>query len=87
MLKRTSVRQAVFAVVCVLSLGAYVAAKVDFFANYFRLGPEAYLRKHSVYWAAIAALEGSVSGLWTDFLPETIDDCCRIAPHGHPVHC
>jgi hypothetical protein len=56
MLKRMSVRQAVFAVVCVLFLGVYVAAKVDFFVNYFRLGPEAYLRKHSVYWVAIAAL-------------------------------
>lgn len=32
----------------------YIAAKVDFFTQYFRLGMRQYLREHSVYWAAMA---------------------------------
>jgi hypothetical protein len=34
----------------------YVAAKVDFFRHYGSMSAGAYLREHSVYWAAIAAL-------------------------------
>jgi len=32
----------------------YIAAKVDFFTQYFRLGMRQYLKEHSVYWAAMA---------------------------------
>jgi uncharacterized membrane protein YqhA len=46
----------VLAALAVLFLCTYIAAKVDFFRNYSRLGTGAYLREHSIYWAAIAAI-------------------------------
>lgn len=39
-----------------LFLALYIAAKFDFFTRYFRLGLASYLREHSVYWAAMAAI-------------------------------
>lgn len=33
----------------------YIAAKVHFFTRYDPLGLGAYLREHSIYWAAMAA--------------------------------
>jgi len=41
---------------CVLLVLVYIAAKGDFFTQYFRLGTRSYLREHSIYWAAMAAI-------------------------------
>jgi len=41
---------------CGLLVLTYIAAKVDFFTQYFRLGTREYLREHSIYWLAIAAI-------------------------------
>jgi hypothetical protein len=40
----------------VLFLLAYLLAKIDFFRRYFQLRTGDYLREHSVYWAAMAAI-------------------------------
>jgi hypothetical protein len=45
----------------------YIAAKIHFFTRYDPLGVGAYLREHSIYWAAMAAtafLIWVVSKLW-----------------------
>jgi hypothetical protein len=44
------------AVLSVLFLSLYIGAKVDFFTRYFRVETGSYLREHSVYWAAMAAV-------------------------------
>lgn len=43
-------------VLSALGLALYIAAKIDFFRQYDRLALGAYLREHSVYWAAMAAI-------------------------------
>ena len=55
----TSIRsriRIVSAALCVLLVLVYVAAKVDFFRQYFRLGTVEYLKEHSAYWAAMAVI-------------------------------
>jgi hypothetical protein len=44
------------AVLLASGLVVYVAAKIDFFRHYGSMSAGAYLREHSVYWIAIAAL-------------------------------
>jgi hypothetical protein len=44
------------AVLWVLLLIVYVAAKVNFFTRYSPNGVADYLRQHSVYWLAMAAI-------------------------------
>jgi len=44
------------AVLLVLFLGLYIAAKIHFFTRYFRASTASYLREHSIIWAAMAAL-------------------------------
>jgi hypothetical protein len=44
------------AMLCAFFLLLYIAAKIDFFSRYFRLGPENYFREHSIYWAAMAVI-------------------------------
>jgi len=44
----------------VLGLALYIAAKLNFFTGYFRLGTAAYVREHSVYWVALAAIAFAV---------------------------
>ena len=34
----------------------YVAAKFDFFVHYSELGTRSYLKEHSIYWVAMAAV-------------------------------
>ncbi len=51
-----SVIRTVSAALCVLLVLVYIAAKVDFFTQYFRIGARSYLSEHSMYWAAMAAI-------------------------------
>ena len=41
---------------CGLLVLTYIAAKVDFFTQYFRLGTRGYLKEHSIYWVVIAVI-------------------------------
>lgn len=53
------VREVAHSVSLILSIFlflVYIAAKIDFFTNYFQLGAGQYLREHSSYWAASAAI-------------------------------
>jgi hypothetical protein len=34
----------------------YISGKLDFFTSYFKTSSGIYLREHSIYWAAMAAL-------------------------------
>jgi hypothetical protein len=45
----------------VLFLCVYIAAKIHFFSRFSQLGTTSYLREHSVYWLAMAAI---VSLIW-----------------------
>jgi len=55
MVARNAVRK-FSAALCALFLLVYILAKIDFFTQYFQLQVEDYLRKHSVYWVAMAAI-------------------------------
>jgi hypothetical protein len=48
--------RALSATLCALLLLVYIFAKIDFFTRYSNSNVGGYLREHSVYWAAMAAL-------------------------------
>jgi hypothetical protein len=51
-----SVVRALSATLCALLLLVYIFAKIDFFTRYSNSNFGGYLREHSVYWAAMAAI-------------------------------
>jgi len=50
------VAHSVLLILCIFLFLVYIAAKIDFFTSYFQLGAGRYLREHSSYWAASAAI-------------------------------
>jgi hypothetical protein len=55
-MRATKVVRVVLAVLWGLFLALYVASKIHFFTQYDPLGVGSYLREHSTFWVAIAAV-------------------------------
>ncbi len=55
-LELKTLRRLLLAALCGVFLVVYVFAKVDFFSHYFEAGPAEYLRRHSIYWLAMAGI-------------------------------
>jgi len=53
---RRRLSRILLAVLCGLFLGLYLIAKLDFFTSYDQPEVVRYLKKHSTYWAAMAAV-------------------------------
>ncbi len=52
----TKTARVILAVLWGLFLALYVASKIHFFTRYDPLGVASYVREHSIYWVALAAV-------------------------------